>query len=124
MFATAMATAQSIVFIPEGSTDTVRMVKAETGKTIKRITGLEAVHGLSGSPSVPYFVAGSYAESDRASIALSTGNVTTALLSPEPYHLTTIPGTGTFYVSSRSESKVWIVDEATLTPVGDFPIEG
>ena len=69
MFTTAMATAQSIVFIPEGSTDTVRMVKAETGETIKRITGLVAVHGLSGSPGVPYLVAGSYAQSDRAAIA-------------------------------------------------------
>tara|TARA_R110002012_G_scaffold321664_2_gene550493 strand:- start:1369 stop:2427 length:1059 start_codon:yes stop_codon:yes gene_type:complete len=331
IFTTALATAQATVFIPEGSTDTVRMVKAETGETIKRITGLEAVHGLSGSSGVPYLIAGSYAESDRASVAeivqpegvsedehavhhaqptegpigptdagisilsvldaasgeilrrievpgavhhtavspdgrfavathpsgdgisvidmttfkltafvatgsmpnyaafgstpdvvyvsntgngtisevdlgrgivrrnmvagsapehlvinadkgilyavdadegnvmelllndgsvprsfaiggelhgmdlsddrmslyvagrgedkiaavtLSTGDVTTAPLSPEPYHLTTIPGTGTFYVSSRAESKVWIIDEATLTPVGDFPIEG
>jgi len=124
IFTTALATAQSTVFIPEGSTDTVRMVKAETGETIKRITGLEAVHGLSGSFGVPYLIAGSYAESDRASIALSTGDVTTAPLSPEPYHLTTIPGTCTFYVSSRAESKVWIIDEATLTPIGDFLIEG
>ena len=38
--------------------------------------------------------------------------------------LTTIAGTGTFVVASRAESKVWIVDEATLTAVGDFPIEG
>ena len=58
-----------MVFVPEGSANTVRIVDAVTGETIKRITGLEAVHGLSGAPGVPYLVAGSYAETDRAAIA-------------------------------------------------------
>jgi len=331
LMTTAMAAAQSIVFVAEGSAETVRMVDAQTGETVNRITGLEAVHGLSGAPGVPYLVAGSYTETDRAaiaemtqpegvsedehaahhakakdkpigpsdagisilgvldaatgeiirrievpgavhhtavspdgrfavathpsgdgisvidlttfkltafvptgsmpnyaafgsdpgvvyvsnagngtisevdlergivrrnmvagdgpehivvdaekavlyaadadagdviemslkdgaitrsftiggelhgldlsddrttlfvagrgedkiaSVALSTGALSFASLSPEPYHLTNIPGTGTFYVSSRAEPKVWIVDEATLTAVGDFPIEG
>jgi len=331
LMTTAIAAAQTVVFIPEGSADTVRMVNAATGETVKRITGVEAVHGLSGAPGVPYLVAGSYTETDRteiaeltqpegvsedehaahhskpkgepigpsdagisilsvldattgeivrrievpgavhhtavspdgrfaiathpsgdgisivdltsfkliafvptgsmpnyaafgtdpnvvyvsnagngtisevdlgggivrrnmlagsgpehivvdaqksviyaadadagdvvelslkdgsvlrnfsiggelhgldlsddraslfvagrgedkiASVALSTGVVTTASLSPEPYHLTGIPGTGTFYVSSRAEPKVWIVDESTLTAVDEFQIEG
>ena len=68
LMTTAVATAQTIVFVPEGSADSVRMVKAETGETIRRITGLEAVHGLSGAPGVPYLVAGSYAETDRVAI--------------------------------------------------------
>ena len=66
---TALAPAQPMVFVPEGSANTVRIVDAATGETIKRITGLEAVHGLSGAPGVPYLVAGSYAETDRAAIA-------------------------------------------------------
>jgi len=69
LMTTAMSVAQPIVFVPEGSADTVLMVNAETGETMKRITGLEAVHGLSGAPGVPYLVAGSYAETDRAAIA-------------------------------------------------------
>ncbi len=68
MISTAMVTAQPIVFVPEGSANTVLMIDAETGETIKRITGLEAVHGLSGAPGVQYLVAGSYAETDRAAI--------------------------------------------------------
>lgn len=331
LMTTAVATAQTIVFVPEGSADSVRMVNAETGETIRRIAGLEAVHGLSGAPGVPYLVAGSYAEADRAAVTeltqpegvsedehvahhakptdkligptdagisiltvldaasgdilrrievpgavhhtavspdgrfavathpssdgisvvdlttfeliafiptgsmpnyaafgadpdivyvsnggngtisevdldraivrrnmvagtapehividaansilfaadaeegnvlelsledgsvlrsfaiggelhgldlsddrtslfvagrgkdkiaavdLATGDLTFAPLSPEPYHLTNIPGTGTFYVSSRAEPKVWIIDEATLTAIGEFPIEG
>jgi len=72
LMTTAMSVAQPIVFVPEGSADTVLMVNAETGETMKRITGLEAVHGLSGAPGVPYLVAGSYAETDRAAIAEMT----------------------------------------------------
>ncbi len=331
LMTTAIATAQTVVFVPEGSADSVRMVDAETGETIRRIAGLEAVHGLSGAPGVPYLVAGSYAESDReaiveltqpegvsedehaahheaptgeligpanagisiltvldaasgeivrrievpgavhhtavspdgryaiathpsgdgisvvdlttfeltafiptgglpnyaafgadpeivyvsnggngtisevdlgraivrrnivagtapehmaidvgrdviyaadavegnvlelsladgaqsrsfsiggelhgldlsddrtslfvagrgedkiAAVDLPTGAVTFATLSPEPYHLTDIPGTGTFYVSSRAEPTIWIIDEATLTAIGEFPVEG
>tara|TARA_R110002074_G_scaffold108193_1_gene233579 strand:+ start:338 stop:1441 length:1104 start_codon:yes stop_codon:yes gene_type:complete len=69
LMTTAMAVAQPIVFVPEGSANTVRMVDGATGETLKRITGLEAVHGLSGAPGVPYLVAGSFTETDRAMIA-------------------------------------------------------
>tara|TARA_R110002126_G_C10485269_1_gene502400 strand:- start:3784 stop:4842 length:1059 start_codon:yes stop_codon:yes gene_type:complete len=69
LFSTAIAAAEPIVFVPEGSADTVLVVDAETGETVRRITGLEAVHGLSGAPGVPYLVAGSYAETDRAAVA-------------------------------------------------------
>ncbi|SFN98149.1 hypothetical protein SAMN04487859_112110 [Roseovarius lutimaris] len=69
MLSTVIAYAQPIVFVPQGSANTVRMVNAETGETVKQITGLEAVHGLSGAPGVPYLIAGSYSETDRAEIA-------------------------------------------------------
>ena len=69
MFSTAMVSAEPMVFVPEGSANAVRMVDAVTGETVKRITGIEAVHGLSGAIGVPYLVAGSYAEADRAEIA-------------------------------------------------------
>ena len=54
------------VFIPEGSANSVLMVDGTTGATIRRIDGLEAVHGLAGAPGVPVLVAGSFAEVDRA----------------------------------------------------------
>ncbi len=69
MLSTSIAIAEPVVFVPEGSANTVLMVNAETGETVKTITGLEAVHGLSGAPGVPYLVAGSYSETDRAAIS-------------------------------------------------------
>lgn len=58
--------AGSVVYVPEGSGDSVLVVEADTGRTVRRIPGLEAVHGLAGAPGVPYLVAGSYAETDPA----------------------------------------------------------
>lgn len=58
-----------LVFIPEGSAESVRVVDANTGDTLDRIDGLEAVHGLSGSSGSPYLVAGSYSETDRKDVA-------------------------------------------------------
>lgn len=69
LMTTAIAAAEPIVFIPEGSANAVLMVNGVTGEMIKKIGGLEAVHGLSGAAGVPYLVAGSYAETDRATIA-------------------------------------------------------
>jgi YVTN family beta-propeller protein len=37
------------------------------------------------------------------------------MLSPEPYHLDKIPGTGKVYVSSSKAPKIWVVDQNTLT---------
>ena len=57
------------VFIPEGSANSVLMVQAETGKVLRRINDVEAVHGLAGAPGVPYLVAGSYSEIPREDVA-------------------------------------------------------
>ncbi len=58
-----------MVFIPEGSANSILMVGADAGETVRRIEGIEAVHGLSGAPGAPYLVAGSYAETPRDDIA-------------------------------------------------------
>lgn len=60
------------VFIPEGSANSILVVRADTGETVRRVDGVEAVHGLSGAPDVPYLVAGSYTEAPREEIAVMT----------------------------------------------------
>ena len=65
-----MAIAEPLrVYIPEGSADAVRVVDGNTGALIARVSGTEAVHGLAGSQSGRYLVAGSYTETDRTEIA-------------------------------------------------------
>jgi len=45
-------------------------------------------------------------------------------LDPDPYHLTVIPGADAIYVSSRSEPKIWIVDQQGLAIRSEFEIQG
>jgi hypothetical protein len=59
-----------------------------------------------------------------AAIDLASGDIKFARLSPAPYHLTTVPGSGNIFVSSRDEPKVWILDATTLLPSGEIAIEG
>jgi YVTN family beta-propeller protein len=78
--------------------------------------------GLSDREGVLY-VAGK--GTDRlVSIDLATGKQRETALSPNPYHLTTIPNSGKLMVSSRSQPKVWIVDQASLTASGEITIQG
>jgi len=45
-------------------------------------------------------------------------------LSPSPYHLETISGTGKIYVSSSTASKIWVVNQQTLELLGEINITG
>lgn len=58
------------------------------------------------------------------SVNLASGDIDARPLAPAPYHLTTVPGTGLVYVSSRDEPKVWVVDADTLTATKEISIEG
>ncbi|WP_240504198.1 YncE family protein [Thioclava sp. JM3] len=82
------------------------------------------IHGLGlSNDGATLFVAGRE-EGKLASVSLATGEVHTAPLAPEPYHLTVIPDSDVLYVSSRAEPKVWIVDAATLRARGTVSVEG
>ena len=63
-FTSSMVYAQTI-YIPEGSANSVLVVDGANGSTIRRIDGLEAVHGLSGTANSGVLVAGSLIETDK-----------------------------------------------------------
>lgn len=43
-------------------------------------------------------------------------------LTPTPYHLNTIKGTGKVYVSSRKKPIIWVVDQKTLKVVNTIDL--
>ncbi len=58
-------------------------------------------------------------------VALDTGTgnvIKETMLSPAPYHLNTITGTGKVYVSSRKEPKIWVIDQKTLKVLGEIKL--
>lgn len=65
----AASASAGTVYIPEGSANSILAVDSESGQIIRRIVGVEAVHGLSGQPGTPYIVAGSYTEIEREDAA-------------------------------------------------------
>jgi YVTN family beta-propeller protein len=45
-------------------------------------------------------------------------------LAPSPYHVTAIPGTEKLYVSSAEESKLWVIDQASLKKLREIKVTG
>lgn len=99
-------------------------IDLKDGRQARRFEIGGEIHGLDFSDDrTQLFVAGK--ATDRViSIDLATGEINAKQLAPAPYHLTTIPGTGLLFVSSRDEPKVWIVDAGSLTVLSEIPIEG
>ena len=112
------------LFVADADIGRVVEVDLSTGQDVRAFEIGGEIHGLDISEDQTHlFVAAK--ETDRlVSIDLKSGKIISAALSPAPYHLTTIPGTGAVFVSSRDEPKVWIVDGATLTTKKEIPIEG
>ncbi len=116
--------AGTAAFVADAEAGRALRVDLATGKVTGSWEIGGEIHGLDLSDDgAVLFVAGK--GSNRVvSIDLATGQQRAEPLAPKPYHLTTVPGTGKLYVSSRAEPKVWIVDQATMKPVGEIAIKG
>ncbi len=112
------------LFVADADIGRVVEIELSTGMDLRTFEIGGEIHGLDLSEDETHlFVAAK--ETDRVlSIDLQAGKIISRALSPAPYHLTTIPGTGTIYVSSRDEPKVWIVDAVSLAAISEIPIEG
>ncbi len=120
----AMDSDEGSLFVADADIGRVVEIDLSTGRDLRIFEIGGEIHGLDLSEDQTHlFVAAQ--ETDRlVSIDLDSGKIISGALSPAPYHLTTIPGTGSIFVSSRDEPKVWIVDGATLTATKEIPIEG
>lgn len=110
------------LYVANADGGTVSAVSLDSGEVARtyRIGG--GLHGIDLSDDGnTLFVAAR--ENDRlVAIDLATGRKRSGALSPEPYHLTTIPGTGKLYVSSAEEDKIWVVDQASLQPKKEISV--
>lgn len=64
LIAAGPALSAPFVYIPNGSGGQIEVIDAATGTVVDRFGGLEAVHGLAGTPDGKYLIAGSYSERD------------------------------------------------------------
>lgn len=101
---------------------TVTAVSTETGKVAAAHKVGANLHGLDlGDDGKTLFVS---SVTDNKLVALDprSGTQRVLALSPAPYHLNTIRGTGKVYVSSRSSPVIWVVDQKSLKLTGTIEL--
>ena len=106
---------EKTIYVSNDRAGTVSVVSVEQGKVEKTYKIGKRVHGLDlGDDGKTLFIS---SRSDDKLVALDTqtGEQRVLTLSPEPYHLDKIPGTGKVYVSSGKAPIIWVVDQKTFT---------
>jgi DNA-binding beta-propeller fold protein YncE len=112
------------LFVADADAGQVLELSLSTGEKLRTFEIGGEIHGLGlSNDGATLFVAGR-GEDKLASVALATGEVRTATLAPEPYHLTVIPGSDILYVSSRAEPVVWLIDTSSLQTRETVSVEG
>ncbi len=115
---------EKTIYVSNDRAGTVSVVSVKEGKVETTYKIGKRVHGLDiGDDGKTLFIS---SRSDDKLVALDTqtGEQRVLTLSPEPYHLDKIPGTGKVYVSSSKAPKIWVVDQKTFTVVGTIPLPG
>ncbi len=105
---------ESRIFVTNPRAGSVAVISRGSGKLLKSYEVGKSVHGLDiGDDGKTLFVS---SKKDEKLVAIDTdnGEKRELALSPSPYHLNTIPGTGKVYVSSRNSPKIWVIDQNSL----------
>jgi len=111
---------QNLIYVTNPRAGKIAVISVATGKLTKSYSIGKAVHGLDiGDDGKTLFVS-STKENKLVAVNTETGEKRELALSPEPYHLNTITGTGKVYVSSRKKSIIWVIDQKTMRKSGEI----
>ncbi len=115
---------QKIIYVSNPRVGRVSAVSVKTGKVLKKYKIGKAAHGLDiGDDGITLF-ASSKKENKLVAVNTQTGKKRELALSPAPYHLNTITGTGKVYVSSRKKPIIWVIDQKTMNIIGTIKLPG
>lgn len=113
---------EKTLYVANDRAGTVSAVSVKDGKVATTYKIGQRLHGLDiGDDGKTLFVS---SRSDNKLVALDTqtGAQRVLALTPDPYHLDKIPGTGKVYVSSSKEPKIWVIDQKTFTVTGTIQL--
>ena len=120
----ALSGDESAIYVANSRAGTVSAVSIADGKVARTFAVGKSVHGLDiGDDGKTLFVSAEK-EEKLVAIDVDTGERRELSLSPAPYHLNTLRGTGKVYVSSRKEPTIWVVDQADLKVLGTIALPG
>ena len=103
---------------------TVTEVALGSGTTSRTFDIGGSLHGLDLSKDGRVLFASAREQGKLVGINLHTAKKRVAPLAPAPYHLTSIGDTGKLYVSSAEQPNIWVVDQETMSVIGNIPING
>jgi len=113
---------QKTIYVTNPRAGKVAVVSVASGKIIKSYSIGKAVHGLDiGDDGKTLFVS-STKENKLVSVNTETGEKRELALSPAPYHLNTITGSGKVYVSSRKKPIIWVINQVTMKKTGEIKL--
>jgi DNA-binding beta-propeller fold protein YncE len=84
----------------------------------------EEPHGVGLSEDGQVLYATSKGSNRVVRIDLASGTRQSAALAPAPYHLAVSPRNGQLLITSRTESKLWVLDSESLKVIDEIPLEG
>ncbi len=105
---------EKTIYVTNPRAGTISAVSRESGTVVETYEIGPSAHGLDmGDDGKTLFASSKKAETLTA-LDTETGRSRSVPLTPAPYHLNAIPGTGTVYVSSRKEPVIWVIDQRSL----------
>ncbi len=130
--AAAGASPEHVVLSKDGATlyvnnvddGTVSVLSLKGRQIVKTIPVGSTLHGIDLSDDGKTLYVAVLDDEKVASVDLATGAVRSNALAPAPYHLAAVRGTGKLYVSSADDPKMWVVDQKSLSVLGEIPIGG
>ena len=108
---------QKRIFVASARAGMISMVNVSTGKIEREFKAVKQAHGIDlGDDGRTLFVS-DRADDKLVAVNTETGSMQTLALSPAPYHLGVVPGTGKVYVSSSTKPLIWVIDQKQLKVV-------
>jgi YVTN family beta-propeller protein len=111
---------EKTIYVANPRAGKVSAVSVESGKVIKTYDIGRDIHGLDIGDDGKTLFASSKKDNKLVALDTVTGMKRELALSPAPYHLNTITGTGKVYVSSRKKPLIWVIDQKTLQITGEI----
>lgn len=115
---------ESKLFTINARAGKISEIDIASGKVTKTWELGKGAHGLDLSEDGNSLFATAKGRGVLVAIDLASDKQREMALSPAPYHLEVLPGTGKVYVSSQKDPKIWVIDPQTWTVDGEIAIQG
>ena len=105
---------EKLIYVTNPRAGQISVVSIKSGKITNRHDIGKRLHGLDiGDDGKTLFIS-SIKNEKLVALDTQTNSKREIKLSPSPYHLNTIRGTGKIYVSSRKKPIIWVIDQKQL----------